>query len=153
MIQAKKLGHIVLRVRDASKSRDFYTRTLGLKVAHEDVERGAVFLRFGEAHHDLALFQPATAGHAGPPHTGLLYRAWQLGCYEALAAPYGSAATTRRRRGAVAPSRSSAGPRACIRHRRRRRGSRSPTTTTRSSPGTVSWPKRSTATGASSSPS
>ena len=60
MIQARKLGHIVLKVRDAAKSRDFYTRTLGLKVAHEDLERGAVFLSFGEAHHDLALFQLAT---------------------------------------------------------------------------------------------
>ena len=29
MIQARKLGHIVLKVRDAAKSRDFYTRTLG----------------------------------------------------------------------------------------------------------------------------
>jgi len=47
MIQASKLGHIVLKVRDAGASRDFYTRTLGLKVAHEDLEQGMVFLSFG----------------------------------------------------------------------------------------------------------
>src|SRR5256885_740704 len=88
MIQAKKLGHIVLRVRDASKSRDFYTRTLGLKVAHEDVERGAVFLSFGEAHHDLALFQLATGEPAGPTQPGLHHMAWQLGSYEDLQAAY-----------------------------------------------------------------
>jgi len=28
MIQAKKLGHLVLNVRDAGKSKEFYTRTL-----------------------------------------------------------------------------------------------------------------------------
>ena len=39
MIQARKLGHVVLKVRDAARSRDFYTRALGLKVAHEDLER------------------------------------------------------------------------------------------------------------------
>ena len=33
MIQAKKLGHVVLKVRDAQRSKDFYTSTLGLKVA------------------------------------------------------------------------------------------------------------------------
>jgi catechol-2,3-dioxygenase len=50
MVQARKLGHIVLKVRDARKS----------KVAHEDYDRGAVFLSFGTQHHDLALFQLAT---------------------------------------------------------------------------------------------
>src|SRR5207249_3072853 len=65
----------------------------------------------------------------------------------------GSRATTRRRRRAGAPSRSSAGPRACIPRRRRRPGSRSPTTTTRSFPPTVRSPTPCTATTASSSPS
>ena len=60
MIQAKKLGHVVLKVRDAGKSRDFYVKTLGLKVAHEDLTRGAVFLSFGTEHHDLAVFQMAS---------------------------------------------------------------------------------------------
>ena len=40
MIQARKLGHIVLKVRDAQTSKEFYTRALGLKVAHEDHEHG-----------------------------------------------------------------------------------------------------------------
>ena len=60
MIQARKLGHIVLKVRDAQRSKDFYTRVLGLKLAYEDPEHGAVFLSFGSQHHDLALFQLAT---------------------------------------------------------------------------------------------
>jgi catechol 2,3-dioxygenase len=88
MIQARKLGHIVLKVRDAAKSRDFYTRTLGLKVAHEDVERGAVFLSFGEAHHDLALFQLATGAAPDAAQPGLHHMAWQLGSVEELQAAY-----------------------------------------------------------------
>jgi catechol 2,3-dioxygenase len=63
MIQARKLGHIVLRVRDAQRSKDFYMRTLGLKLAHEDLTRGAVFLSFGEQHHELALFEELQAAY------------------------------------------------------------------------------------------
>ena len=44
MIQARKLGHVVLKVRDAGKSKEFYTRALGLKVAYEQTDWGAVFL-------------------------------------------------------------------------------------------------------------
>jgi catechol 2,3-dioxygenase len=88
MIQARKLGYIVLKVRDAAKSRDFYTRTLGLKVAHEDLERGAVFLSFGEAHHDLALFQLATGAAPDAAQPGLHHMAWQLGSVEELQAAY-----------------------------------------------------------------
>jgi len=88
MIQARKLGHIVLKVRDAAKSRDFYTRTLGLKVAHEDLERGAVFLSFGEAHHDLELFQLATGEAPDAAQPGLHHMAWQLGSVEELQAAY-----------------------------------------------------------------
>jgi len=88
MIRARKLGHIVLKVRDAAKSRDFYTRTVGLKVAHEDLERGAVFLSFGEAHHELALFQLATGEAADTTQPGLHHMAWQLGNFEELQAAY-----------------------------------------------------------------
>jgi catechol 2,3-dioxygenase len=89
MIQARKLGHVVLQVRDAARSRDFYTQTLGLKVAHEDLERGAVFLSFGREHHDLALFQLATGEAPGPAQPGLHHMAWQLGSFEELRAAHG----------------------------------------------------------------
>jgi catechol-2,3-dioxygenase len=88
MIQARKLGHVVLSVRDAEKSRDFYTRALGLKVAHEDLERGTVFLSFGREHHDLALFQTATGESPQPTQPGLHHMAWQLGSFEELRAAY-----------------------------------------------------------------
>src|SRR5881396_1386231 len=77
MIQAKRLGHVVLNVRDAEKSRDFYTQTLGLKVAHENLERGAVFLSYGKGHHDLALFQQATGELPARTQPGLHHVAWR----------------------------------------------------------------------------
>lgn len=88
MIQARKLGHIVLKVRDAGKSRDFYTRTLGLKVAHEDLTRGTVFLSFGEAHHELALFQLASGDPPDAKQPGLHHMAWQLDSYDELKDAY-----------------------------------------------------------------
>ena len=88
MIQARKLGHVVLRVRDAARSRDFYTRALGLQVAHEDLERGTVFLSFGREHHELALFQLATDEVAGENRAGLHHMAWQLGSFEELQDAY-----------------------------------------------------------------
>lgn len=88
MIQARKLGHVVLKVRDAEKSRDFYTKALGLKVAHENLERGAVFLSFGTEHHELALFQLATGETPDAEQPGLHHMAWQLGSFEELQAAY-----------------------------------------------------------------
>jgi catechol 2,3-dioxygenase len=88
MIQASKLGHVVLKVRDAARSREFYTRTLGLKVAHEDLERGTVFLSFGREHHELALFQLATGEPAEATRPGLHHMAWKLGSFEELRAAY-----------------------------------------------------------------
>lgn len=88
MIQARKLGHVVLKVRHAQNSKEFYTRVLGLQVAHEDLERGAVFLSFGTQHHDLALFQLATGEAPEATQPGLHHTAWQLGSFEELQAAY-----------------------------------------------------------------
>jgi catechol-2,3-dioxygenase len=88
MIQARKLGHVVLKVRDAARSRDFYVRTLGLKVAHENLERGAVFLSFGKEHHELALFQLASGDPPEASRPGMHHMAWQLGSFEELREAY-----------------------------------------------------------------
>jgi catechol 2,3-dioxygenase len=88
MIQAKKLGHVVLKVRDAASSRDFYTRTLGLKVAYEDLQQGMVFLSFGREHHDLALFQLAAGEPPAATQPGLHHMAWQLESFDELQAAY-----------------------------------------------------------------
>ena len=88
MIQARKLGHVVLKVRDAQKSKEFYTRALGLKVANDAREHGAVFLSFGTQHHDLALFQLATGEEPDAAQPGLHHTAWQLGSFAELQAAY-----------------------------------------------------------------
>jgi catechol 2,3-dioxygenase len=88
MIQARRLGHVVLKVRDAARSREFYVRTLGLKVAHEDLERGTVFLSFGKEHHDLALFQLASGEAPEATQPGLHHMAWQLGSFDELRAAH-----------------------------------------------------------------
>jgi catechol-2,3-dioxygenase len=88
MIQARKLGHVVLKVRDVQKSKEFYTRALGLKVAYEQTQWGAVFLSVGEQHHDLALFQLATGDTPAATQPGLHHMAWQVGSFAELQAAY-----------------------------------------------------------------
>lgn len=88
MIQARRLGHVVLKVRDVQKSKEFYTRTLGLQVASEQTEWGAVFLSVGEQHHDLALFQLATGEKPAATQPGLHHMAWQLGSFAELQAAH-----------------------------------------------------------------
>ena len=88
MIRARKLGHLVWKVRDAEASKQFYLRTLGLQVASEDKSKGMVFLSFGKEHHDLALFQMATGDPPDATQPGLYYMAWQLGSFEELQAAH-----------------------------------------------------------------
>ena len=88
MIQARKLGHVVLKVRDARKSKEFYMKTLGLQVASEDLTRGAVFLSFGVEHHDLAVFQMASGETPGAHQPGMHHMAWQVGSFDELRAAY-----------------------------------------------------------------
>ena len=88
MIQARKLGHVVLKVRDVQKAKDFYTRALGLQVAYEDRQRNAVFLSFGTEHHELALFQLATGEPPEAAQPGLHHMAWQLGSFVELQAAH-----------------------------------------------------------------
>lgn len=55
-IRPRKLGHLVLVVRDIRKSVEFYTEVLGLEVS-DWISDQMVFLRCGADHHDLALSQ------------------------------------------------------------------------------------------------
>lgn len=54
MIKIERVAHLVISVRDLEKSRDFYTRVLGLQVMGE--VPGAIFLSAGgRDHHEIAL--------------------------------------------------------------------------------------------------
>ena len=52
----QKVGHVVLKVRDLEKAREFYCGVLGMKLAKFDPDRG-MFLRFNDYHHDIAIFK------------------------------------------------------------------------------------------------
>ena len=55
-IKPRKLGHLVLAVRDIHKSVEFYTEVLGLEVS-DWIGDQMCFMRAGTDHHDLALAQ------------------------------------------------------------------------------------------------
>lgn len=55
-LRPKRLGHLVLAVRDIHASVKFYTEIMGLQVS-DWISDQMVFLRAGSDHHDLALSQ------------------------------------------------------------------------------------------------
>ena len=79
----RRLGHIVLMVRDIQKSATFYTDIVGLIVS-DWIEDQMVFLRsrHGHDHHDLALVQAPLAldgaGKAEEPRVGLEHFSYEL---------------------------------------------------------------------------
>ena len=56
MTRIKKLGHVVLYVRDAMASADWYADVLGMDIVNRSDSIPAAFLSFNERDHDLALF-------------------------------------------------------------------------------------------------
>ena len=52
----KRVGHVVLKMRDMDKAKQFYVDFLGMKVGNEQEGRG-MFLRFSDYHHDIAIFK------------------------------------------------------------------------------------------------
>lgn len=53
-VRVKKLGHVVLRVKDVERSTRFWTEVLGFQVSDRN-EHGMVFLRNASDHHSIAL--------------------------------------------------------------------------------------------------
>jgi catechol 2,3-dioxygenase len=95
MIVPKRLGHVVFRVHDIARSKDFYTRLLGFHVVEEDPDHGGVFMGLGEDIHTLDLI-PSTASASGGPHRefrsfdglGVHHVAFAVDSHDALAAAY-----------------------------------------------------------------
>ncbi|GAA0521156.1 hypothetical protein GCM10009097_43360 [Pigmentiphaga daeguensis] len=72
----RRLGHVVLNVRDLAASVRFYTDIVGLEVS-DYIEDQMAFLRCGRDHHDLALAQMPAVPCAKPPmRPGA--RAWNI---------------------------------------------------------------------------
>ena len=59
----KRVGHVVIKMRDLEKAKQFYCGVLGMKIGNES-PRG-MFLRFDDYHHDIAIFK--TGDDAEPP--------------------------------------------------------------------------------------
>jgi catechol 2,3-dioxygenase len=78
MIKIERVGHLVISVRNLAKSRDFYTRILGLDVMGEIP--GAVFLSAGgRDHHEIALAEIGSqADKAKATEVGLIHFAFRL---------------------------------------------------------------------------
>ncbi len=69
MAKPKRIGHLVINVKDVDASTKFYTEVLGFEVSLERPGFGT-FLTCGSIHHDLALFQ-APEGAAAVTEGGL----------------------------------------------------------------------------------
>src|ERR1700687_472690 len=51
----QRVGHVVIKMRDLEKAKQFYVGVLGMKIAEE--APFGVFFRFGNYHHDIAVFK------------------------------------------------------------------------------------------------
>jgi catechol 2,3-dioxygenase-like lactoylglutathione lyase family enzyme len=68
-IRPAKLAHVVLRVSDLARSRDWYLQVLQATPAFEN---GMLcFLRYDEEHHRIGLIEQPGLGREGDAHTGL----------------------------------------------------------------------------------
>src|SRR5712692_7600560 len=91
MIELKRIGHVLLRVRDLEGSRQFYTKVLGFEVMEEDPEHGGLFMALRGHAHTLDLFPVADARAAQPPMAGGLgvqHVAFQVDSDEGLREAY-----------------------------------------------------------------
>src|SRR5438874_2384025 len=52
----QRVGHVVIKMRDLEKAREFYQGVLGMKVSVDRPGFG-IFFRFNDYHHDIAVFQ------------------------------------------------------------------------------------------------
>lgn len=85
MSHPKRIGHVVLNVKDVEESTKFYTDVLGFHISKQSDT--ATFLTCGKIHHDLALFE-SRIPYKTKDGLGLNHMAIQVEDFEALSAYY-----------------------------------------------------------------
>ncbi len=84
-MRPRKVGHVVLKVRDLAQAEAFYTEALGFEVVTRFDHPRTVFLSLGEQHHDLALREvSAAAADSQEDQVGLHHLALQVESLDAL---------------------------------------------------------------------
>src|SRR5687768_14754743 len=84
-IRIRKLGHVVIQVRNIERSKRFYTEVLNFRVS-DDASSGGVFLTAVGDHHSIGLF-PSDGDNAEIPAKGAVrmhHLALQVGSLEEL---------------------------------------------------------------------
>jgi catechol 2,3-dioxygenase len=74
MTKIKRVGHVVLGVRDPQRAIKFYTEVLGMELVNVLEEMQMAFFSFGERDHDIAVIKvpdDQPVGSAGLAHTAL----------------------------------------------------------------------------------
>jgi catechol-2,3-dioxygenase len=89
MVKPKRLGHLVLRVRDLARSEQFYTGVLGLHVTTKIPGMMVFMTAAGDSSHELALMSVGPDA-PGPESTrvGLYHFAWEMESLADLRAMY-----------------------------------------------------------------
>jgi catechol 2,3-dioxygenase len=90
MIRPERIAHVVLKVRDLERSKQFYTGVLGMDVMSEMPMPRILFLANNRRdHHEIALLEIGTQASAPPANTvGLVHVAFRLRSEEELRAAY-----------------------------------------------------------------
>ena len=94
-MRLKRLGHVLLAVRDLARATQFYVDVLGFEVLEADPDHGGVFLTLDEGSHILDLVQVEGEAPEAPesladivPRPGVGHVAFQVGSAEDLRAAY-----------------------------------------------------------------
>ncbi|WP_076999733.1 VOC family protein [Variovorax sp. KK3] len=85
-IRPAKLAHVVLRVSELRRSRDWYLTVLEARPAFEN--EMVCFLSYDDEHHRVGLIARPELGHAGDAHTGLEHIAFTYASLGELLATY-----------------------------------------------------------------
>lgn len=90
MIRPERIAHVVLKVRDLERSKQFYTEVLGMDVMSEIPNPRLVFLANNRRdHHEIALLEVGQQAPAPPANAvGLVHVAFRLRSEEELRAAY-----------------------------------------------------------------